>query len=147
MSTRFVNFFIVFIHVMCYSNNVIKIIVRGAIMKFADVLKELRTSVGYTQDELSKNMNISKSAISMYENGNREPDFETLEVFADYFNVDIDFLLGRSKIMRKTDLYKSYVKGTQDAVQEKEEDWTEEELVKIEEYKQLLRAARSSRNN
>lgn len=116
-------------------------------MKFADVLKELRTSVGYTQDELSKNMNISKSAISMYENGNREPDFETLEVFADYFNVDIDFLLGRSKIMRKTDLYKSYVKGTQDAVQEKEEDWTEEELVKIEEYKQLLRAARSSRNN
>lgn len=132
---------------MCYSNNVIKMISRGAIMKFADVLKELRTSMGYTQDELSKNMNISKSAISMYENGNREPDFETLEVFADYFNADIDFLLGRSKIMRKTDLYKSYVKGVQDAVQEKEEDWTEEELIKIEEYKQLLRAARNSRNN
>ena len=32
----------------------------------------------------------------MYENGNREPDFETLEMIADFFNVDIDYLLGRT---------------------------------------------------
>ncbi len=39
---------------------------------------------------------ISKSAISMYENGNREPDFETLEAIADFFNVDINLLIRRS---------------------------------------------------
>ena len=32
----------------------------------------------------------------MYETGAREPDFETLEKIADFFNVDIDFLLGRT---------------------------------------------------
>ena len=31
----------------------------------------------------------------MYENGKRTPDFETLEAIADFFNVDIDYLLGR----------------------------------------------------
>ena len=32
----------------------------------------------------------------MYETGAREPDFETLETIADFFNVDIDYLLGRT---------------------------------------------------
>ena len=33
----------------------------------------------------------------MYETGDREPDFETLELFADFFNVDVDYLLGRTE--------------------------------------------------
>lgn len=37
----------------------------------------------------------------MYERGRREPDFETLEVIADYFNVDMDYLIGKSDIERK----------------------------------------------
>ena len=115
-------------------------------MKFAGVLKELRKGKKYTQAELARDMKMSISSISMYENGNREPDFETLEFFADYFNVDMDFLLGKSKIMRKNDLYKSYVKGMQDAFVTNvvEEDWTVDELAKIDEYKQFLK---SSRNN
>jgi len=32
----------------------------------------------------------------MYETGKREPDHETLEMIADFFNVDLDYLLGRS---------------------------------------------------
>ena len=32
----------------------------------------------------------------MYETGAREPDFETLELIADFFNVDIDYLIGRT---------------------------------------------------
>ena len=42
----------------------------------------------------------------MYENGNREPDFETLETIADFFNCDMDYLLGKSDIHNK---YKSSV--------------------------------------
>lgn len=42
----------------------------------------------------------------MYERGEREPNFEKLERFADYFNVDIDYLLGKSDIENKTILLK-----------------------------------------
>lgn len=63
---------------------------------FSIRFKELRLNHKLTQDDLAKKLKISKSSISMYENGNREPDFETLELIADYFNVDMNFLLGKS---------------------------------------------------
>ena len=63
---------------------------------FQSVLKSLRKAQGLTQEELAKALKISRSTIGMYENGSREPDYETLELIADYFNVDIDYLLGRT---------------------------------------------------
>ena len=44
----------------------------------------------------------------MYETGAREPDFETLEIIADFFNVDTDYLLGRTNkttLIPKTGYY------------------------------------------
>lgn len=64
---------------------------------FNGVLKSLRTAKGLTQIELSKILKISRSTIGMYESGAREPDFETLELIADYFNVDTDYLIGRTR--------------------------------------------------
>lgn len=63
---------------------------------FKNTLRTLRTSQGLTQEELAKRLKISRSTIGMYEKGAREPDFETLELIADFFNVDINYLLGRS---------------------------------------------------
>ncbi|MCI6511910.1 MAG: helix-turn-helix domain-containing protein [Coprococcus catus] len=63
---------------------------------FQNILKALRKAKGLTQDELAKRLEISRSTIGMYEKGAREPDFETLTLIADYFNVDVDFLLGRT---------------------------------------------------
>ncbi len=62
---------------------------------FKDRLKKLRTAKGLSQRALADQIHISSSSIGMYESGQRQPDFETLETIADYFNVDIDFLLGR----------------------------------------------------
>ena len=62
---------------------------------FNKVLKSLRLSNGMTQDELAQILKISRSTVGMYEKGDREPDYETLEAIADYFNVSIDYLLGR----------------------------------------------------
>lgn len=66
-------------------------------MPFGEVLKRLRKDKRLTQAELARLTGLKVSAISMYENGNREPNFETLEIFADFFNVDMDVLLGREK--------------------------------------------------
>lgn len=63
---------------------------------FSDMLIYLRKREKLSQHELSAKIGISRSAISMYETGKREPDFETLEIFADYFNVNMDTLLGKA---------------------------------------------------
>lgn len=61
---------------------------------FSKELKGLRKKYGLTQQELADELKLAKSTISMYENGKREPDFETEELIADYFNVDINTLRG-----------------------------------------------------
>lgn len=63
---------------------------------FSNIFKTLRQSSGYTQQEFADKIGISRSTIGMYETGAREPDFETLEIIADFFNVDTDYLLGRT---------------------------------------------------
>lgn len=64
---------------------------------FQERLKTLRIAHGLTQEELALMLRVSRSAVGMYENGLREPDYETLDNAADYFHVSIDYLLGRDK--------------------------------------------------
>ena len=63
---------------------------------FGERLRELRKATGMKQKEFAAAVGMAESTISMYEMERREPDFETLEMFADYFNVDINYLLGRT---------------------------------------------------
>lgn len=65
---------------------------------FGDRLKSLRNRKGLSQSEFAKQIGVSKSSVNMYERGDREPNFETLEAIADYFNVDLDYLMGKSEI-------------------------------------------------
>lgn len=64
--------------------------------KFPDRLKELRLAAGLTQVELAEKLGLSKGAVGNYEAGKRSPDYETLEAIADYFNVELDYLQGRT---------------------------------------------------
>lgn len=64
--------------------------------EFSKRLKKLRTDLKMTQDELAPELGISRSTLGMYETGKREPDFETLETIADFFNVDMNYLIGYS---------------------------------------------------
>ena len=80
-------------------------------MPFKDILKSLREERGLSQDELARLTQLSKSTISMYENGNREPKFETLEVIADFFNVDMNTLLDKKQpIMALTQQEETHIK-------------------------------------
>lgn len=69
--------------------------------RFSITLRHLRKSAGLTQEELAEIFNISRSTVAMYEQGFREPDIETLELIADYFTIDMDFLFGRTDITDK----------------------------------------------
>ena len=64
-------------------------------MPFNTIFKQLRQNKNLTQEDIAKSLKVGKSTISMWENGNREPNFEMLEAIADYFNVNMDILLDR----------------------------------------------------
>lgn len=63
---------------------------------YSDVLVYLRTRASLSQQELADKLGMTRSAISMYETGKREPDLETFEAFADFYNVDMNTLTGHS---------------------------------------------------
>lgn len=65
---------------------------------FPKRLKELRTKKDISQEELGLIISLSKSTISLYESGKREPDYETLKKLADYFGCSTDYLLGKTII-------------------------------------------------
>jgi transcriptional regulator with XRE-family HTH domain len=65
-------------------------------MAFAERLTHLRERKGLTQEDLAKRLNISRSALSLWEIGKREPNFETATKIADFFGVSVDYLLGRT---------------------------------------------------
>ncbi|WP_342412404.1 helix-turn-helix domain-containing protein [Bacillus sp. FSL K6-1560] len=56
-------------------------------------ITSLRKQAGLTQEGLAKKLNITRSALSQYELGTREPNYDLLIKIADYFDVSIDFLL------------------------------------------------------
>lgn len=86
---------------------------------FKDMLKYLRRRENLSQLELAEKLGVSKSTISMYEVGKREPDFETLEMIADFFNVDMNFLLG--KYDSENDMAKLTVRDERDIAKSLEE--------------------------
>ncbi len=60
-------------------------------------LKELRKSRNVSQLTLALDLNLNQNSISRYESEQREADYATLIKIADYFNISIDYLLGRTE--------------------------------------------------
>lgn len=60
-------------------------------------LKQLRKEKGISQLKLALDLNMSQNTISRYETGEREADYRSLILIADYFNVSIDYLLERTE--------------------------------------------------
>lgn len=64
-------------------------------MNYLTTLKDLRKEKGISQETIANELHISQKAYSYYERGEREPSIKTLIDIADFFNVTIDYILGR----------------------------------------------------
>ena len=62
---------------------------------FSERLKALRKEKDLKQSELAEAINVTQRKISYWETGQLEPDLENLWKLSDYFNVSVDFLIGK----------------------------------------------------
>lgn len=72
---------------------------------FAERLKELRNDKEITLDKLAELLETTKATLSRYENNLREPKHEFVQKCADFFNVSVDYMVGKSnnKVLNKKD--------------------------------------------
>lgn len=68
-------------------------------MNFAERLKQLRLARHIGQKEIATHFGITPRAWRFYESGKREPNISVLIAIADYFNVSLDYLVGRTNYL------------------------------------------------
>lgn len=102
-------------------------------MDFSSTFKSLRIEAKMTQSEIANALDISKSTVAMWETGNRLPSYELLEAIADFFNVDMGYLLGKQNTKRIVTVSNNYNFKT-----DKLSNEIIEELAKLDERKQVL---------
>lgn len=66
--------------------------------KINEIIRVLRIKRGLSQSDLAKALGVSRSAIGNYELGLREPDIDTIEAMADYFDVSVADMMGREDV-------------------------------------------------
>lgn len=83
---------------------------------FADRFKSRRLQLGLNQREISEKLNIQRSTITNYENGNITPTAEKLPEIANILNTSVDYLLGRSDYINKADMVTQIRRATKDGI-------------------------------
>ncbi|MCU5086355.1 helix-turn-helix domain-containing protein [Bacillus cereus] len=71
---------------------------------FGTRLHTLRKERKLRQEDMAKQLGIARTTYAMYEQGNREPDYNTLIKLATFFEVSIDYLLGTTEMRQVTDI-------------------------------------------
>ncbi|WP_431030020.1 helix-turn-helix domain-containing protein [Lysinibacillus sp. LZ02] len=65
-------------------------------------IKHLREKNNISQIDFAKKIGVSNTVLSRYESGDRKPDYDTLQLIADFFEVSTDYLLGRTDTIEPT---------------------------------------------
>lgn len=99
---------------------------------FSDRLLKLRKEKELSQLELAKDLNVAKQTVSNWENANRCPDYEMLVKIADYFDVSLDYLLGRTD-NRDYSVVKTNYKGKEIelVINSKNNSYTQEQVQNL----------------
>jgi transcriptional regulator with XRE-family HTH domain len=105
-------------------------------MMIGQRLKLLREEKKLKQLDIAKILGVSRTTYTQYETGKSEPDLATVAKLADYFNVSVDYLLGKTDIKHPIETIAAHHDG---------EEWTEEELEDIEAFKEFVRMRRKQK--
>lgn len=92
---------------------------------FSERIKQLRNSKKLLQKDMAELLGITTSAYGFYEQSKRQPDSTTLIKLADFFDVSVDYLLGRTNV--------PHMEIPQ------ENDLPQEALDRIEEFIELMK--------
>ena len=68
-------------------------------METGNILYNLRTERGLSQDELAEKVFVTRQAVSRWENGETRPGVETLKLLSKFFNASINTLLDRKSVV------------------------------------------------
>lgn len=99
---------------------------------FSKRLKILRQEKHLNQVELSKTILVGNKTISDYERGVSNPDFETLQKIANFFNVSTDYLLGKTdERLPSSSSPKDQLKGVKLALFDQVEDLTDDQAKQV----------------
>ena len=107
-------------------------------------LKELREQRGISQTELANFLGVVRSTICQYEKGNRMPDSNILGKLADYFNVSVDYLLGREADSERDEKPQLHIpdkyKDVLVAFEGGPDDLTQDDIDDVVKYIEFVRA-------
>lgn len=102
-------------------------------------LKQLRLERGLLQSDIAKVIKKSERTVGFYETGERDMNTETLSTLADFFNVSIDYLLGKTNIRNIEDEFKfAYYKEI--------EGLTEDEIKEALEFYKMVKNRKNEKN-
>lgn len=96
-------------------------------------LKKLREEKGLKQADIAEMLGVSRTTYTQYETEKSEPDLKTVAKLADFFEVSVDFLLGKTSIRTPIETIAAHHDG---------DEFTEEELEDIEAFKEFVRSRR-----
>ena len=65
---------------------------------FSTRLAQLREELGLTRKEVAEKLNIDQTTYGKYELSKRQPDYDTLQKISSFYNVSVDYLLGRTNV-------------------------------------------------
>lgn len=102
-------------------------------------LKQLRLERGLLQSDIAKVIKKSERTVGFYETGERDMNTETLSTLADFFNVSIDYLLGKTNIRNIEDEFKF-------AYHKEMEGLTEDEIKEALEFYKMVKNRKNEKN-
>ncbi len=111
-------------------------------MMLGETLIKLRLNLNLSQNAVAEKVNISGVTYNRYENNQRSPDNATLVLLADFYNVSVDFLLGRSEEVRSTPIV--YMTDFEKQLIASTEDFKKEDQKKVIEYIQFIKSQRKT---
>ncbi|KIL73689.1 helix-turn-helix domain-containing protein [Bacillus badius] len=109
-------------------------------MTLGERLRSLREKANLTQKELASRLKVPNQNISNYERDFRQPDYETLQKLADFYDVTTDYLLGRTNTPSP---HQDLAAHRSD---DHMDDLPEEAIRAIEEYKDYIRQKYGRKN-